>query len=95
VKLARPFRAHAVRHDGGVWTVAARGVEVHELSNLDGCDAVELVWDGAERSVLLDGVESGLRLPELEQLAASRFDEYVARAQRLDGRLWEVSVLPL
>jgi hypothetical protein len=95
VKLARPFRARAVHHDGDVWTVAARSLEVVELSGLEGCDAVELVWDGAERSVLLDGVESGLRVPELEQRAASRFDEYVARARRLDGRLWEVNVLPL
>jgi hypothetical protein len=95
IRLSRPFRARAVHHDGGVWTVAARSIEVLELSGLDGCDAVELVWDGAERSVLLDGVESGLRVPELERQAASRFDQYVARAQRLAGSLWEVSVLPL
>jgi hypothetical protein len=84
-----------VNHDGRGWTVAGRRIEVVELDDLDEASLLELVWDGTERTLTVDGVESAALAPALERIAASRFDAYVARARRLDGRLWELSVLPL
>jgi hypothetical protein len=93
LRLRPPFRAWAVNHDGRGWTVAGRGIEVVELDH-EGSQ-VELVWDGNERTLTVDGVDSAALAPGLERIAAARFDAYVARARRLDGRLWELSVLPL
>jgi hypothetical protein len=95
LRLRPPFRARAVNHDGRGWTVAGRRIEVVELDDLDEASLLELVWDGTERTLTVDGVESAALAPALERIAASRFDAYVARARRLDGRLWELSVLPL
>jgi hypothetical protein len=96
LRLEPPFRVRAVYDEGSrTWTVGGRRIEVAELDGLDSGSFVELVWDGAERTLTVDGVESAGRAPELERIAAERFAAYVARARLLDGQLWELSVLPL
>jgi hypothetical protein len=93
--IAPPYRAEAVRRDGDVWAVAARIVDVVELADDPGGDVVQLVWNGSERGLLVDGVPSLGRARDLEALGAARFRTFVVEASRLDGRLWEAVVTPL
>jgi HSP20 family molecular chaperone IbpA len=92
--LRPPFRAEAVRRSASTWAVGARAITVAELPGVS-ADELEIVWDGTERAVRIDGEPSLSSIPELERLAARRFDSWVARARRLDERLWEVEVEPL
>jgi hypothetical protein len=95
VGLAPPFRARAVRRDGGLWVVGARRIETATLADDPGGDAVELAWDGGERTVRIDGEPTLAGVPELERLGASRHRTYVVTATRLTGSDWEVAVAPL
>jgi hypothetical protein len=92
--LTPPYRAEAVRREDGLWAVGARRIEVVELRDVPG-NEVEVVWDGSERSLRIDGEPTLRSVPELVQHAASRFDSWVARAYRIDDGLWEVEVEPL
>jgi hypothetical protein len=95
LELAPPYRAEAVRRTGSTWAVGAREILVVELPESMLGDEIELVWDGVERSTLVDGTPRLASVPELETLAASRFDTWVVRASRLRGPLWEVEAGPL
>jgi hypothetical protein len=95
VGVPRPFRAHAVRRGGRTWVVAARAIQVVELGPDVAGDEVELAFDGAERSVRVDGEPTLAPVPELEALVGGRFAAYVVRAARLEGPIWEVEVAPL
>jgi hypothetical protein len=94
LRLDRPFRARAVRRDDGTWGVAGSRIEVVDLREPH-VSVVEVVWDGVERIITADGEPTFRRFPELEALASDRFATYVARAERLEGDLWELSILPL
>jgi len=93
--VAAPYRAEAVRRDSDIWAVGARHIDVVELADDPGGDVVQLVWNGAECALLVDGVRSLARVRELEALASARSDAYVIDAERLDGALWEVRGTPL
>jgi hypothetical protein len=95
VVLAPPYRARAVRRDSGIWVVAAARIRTIVLSEDPGGDAVELAWDGRERSVRIDGAPTLAGVPELEQLGGQRHATYVVTASRLAGATWEVFVAPL
>lgn len=95
LSLAPPFRAHAVRRDGTTWAVAARRIETVELGEAPAGDEVEIAWDGAERTVRIDGEPTLGGVPALERLAAARHSTYVVTAVRLAGEVWEVAVSPL
>jgi hypothetical protein len=90
-----PYRAHAVRRDERVWTVAVRGIETIELTRDPGGSFVELAWDGVERSVRIDGEPTLAGVPELERLGAERHAAYVVTAARLVEDVWEIGVTPL
>jgi hypothetical protein len=87
-----PYRARAVRRDERTWVVAVRRIDTVELSDDPGGDFVELAWDGAERTVRIDGEPTLAGVPELERLGAARGRAYVVTASRLEGAVWEVSV---
>jgi hypothetical protein len=89
-----PYRAHAVRRDERVWAVAVRGIETIALARDPGGSFVELAWDGAERSVRIDGEPTLAGVPELERLGAEHA-AYVVTAARLVGDVWEIVVTPL
>ena len=90
-----PYRAEAVRRDGETWAVAARRTDVIELPvGIEG-EEIELAVNEGDRTVLVDGNPSHAPLRALEELAEARHGAYVARANRLDERLWEVEVFPL
>jgi hypothetical protein len=87
-ELSPPYRAEAVRRDGGLWAVAARALEIRELPGLRG-DEIEVAVHNGSRTLLVDG------LPEFGSIPALEEPEHVVRASRLDGDLWEVVVDPL
>jgi hypothetical protein len=86
--LRAPYRAEAVKRDGGLWAVAGRRVEVVHLAGIDG-DEIELAAHGDERVLRVDGAPSFGRIPALER------PDHVVRARRIDGELWEVEAAPL
>jgi hypothetical protein len=95
-QLQPPYRAEAVRRGARVWAVAARGVEMVEMPDEVHGDELELGVHAGERTLVVDGLPASLRLPSLERIAAERgLKEYVIRAERVDGALWEVAVAPL
>ena len=93
--LEPPYRAEAVRRAGSTWAVGARSILIVALPGSFLGDEVELVWDGVERAARVDGAPSLVSVPELEALAAARFDTWVVRAQRLRDLQWEVELSPL
>ena len=95
VALAAPFRAHAVRREGGLWVVAAKRITTCRLSEDPGGETVVVAWDGVERTVRIDGAPTLVGVPALERLGAARHATYVVAATRLAGAVWEVSVTPL
>lgn len=95
IALPPPFRAHAIRRDAGIWVVAASGIRTAVLADDPGGNAVELAWDGRERSVRIDGAPRLAGVPELERLGAERHAAFVVTASRLKGSTWEVFVAPL
>ena len=95
VGVEPPYRAHGVKRGEGVWVVAASRIEVVELSDDPGGIALELAWNGAERTVRIDGTPTLAGIPELERLGASRHSTFVVTATRLDATLWDVAVAPL
>jgi len=95
VGLEPPFRAHAIRRTGAGWVVAASRIEVVALDDDPGGSSLELAWNGAERTVRIDGTPTLAGIPELERLGASRHSTFVVTATRLDATLWDVAVAPL
>jgi hypothetical protein len=93
--LAPPYRAEAIRRDGDTWAIGARRTAVVELSAGIAGDEIELAVRDGERTLTIDGSPTDERIPVLEELAPTYGEEYVARASRLDERLWEVEVFPL
>ena len=91
--LAPPYRAEAVRREDDLWAVAARSVEVAELDAAG--DEIELTVNQDERGLVIDGERALGSIPTLERLGEREGSTYVARARRLDDRLWEVEVNPL
>ncbi len=91
--LATPYRAEAVRRDGDLWAVAARAIDVTELDAPG--DEIELVVSTDERRLTVDGRREFGSVPALERLGEREGSTFVARARRLDDRMWEVEVNPL
>jgi hypothetical protein len=91
--LGRPYRAEAVRREDDVWAVAARRIQVAE-ADAPG-DELELIVSRGERTLSVDGERMFGSVPELERLGEREGFEYVVRARRLDGRLWEVEASAL
>jgi hypothetical protein len=92
--IAPPYRATAVRKGETTWAVAANSIDVATIDDEVGGDTVELAVQRGESTVLVDGAPAFGSLPAFERLAEG-LDAYVLRANRLDGDLWEVKVVPL
>lgn len=90
LSLAPPLRLEAVRRAPGLWAVGGRRLEVVELPGEGGRETIEVVFDGRERSVVVDGVPTLRGVPELEALGARHGAAYVVSASRLVDDLWEV-----
>jgi hypothetical protein len=92
--LEPPYRAQAVRRHGDVWAVAVRSIEVLSLPDADGEELTLSLHEGS-RTLTVDGRPEFGGVPSLERAAGERFESYVARASRLDGDVWEVTINPL
>jgi hypothetical protein len=90
-----PFRAWAVHRSDGRWGVAVRRIDVVELQADPGGDEIELVWDGVERAVRVDGEHVREGGEELDDIGRRRHATFVVSARRLAGSLWEIAVAPL
>ncbi len=93
--LPPPYRAVAVRRDGGIWGVAGNRIEVIEVPEDVPGDTVSLAVQDGERTLLLDDRPAWESIPTLEAHGAASHAEFVLRAERLDGDLWAVKVNPL
>jgi hypothetical protein len=94
--LTPPFRASAIRHDD-VWAVGASAIDVVRLDPDPDGDDFELTWDGETLALAVDGIPVDVERAEaLERVAAERqAGHYAARATRLEGDLFELSIHPL
>lgn len=94
--IAPPYRALAVRRPD-LWAVGAVAIEVARLDPSPRGESLELTWTGSERALSVDTVPADpARALALERIAASRVrGGYAAHAHRLQGDLWEISVLAL
>ncbi len=86
-----PYRAVAFRR-AELWAVGACSIQVVELRDDPGGDAVELVSAANGVSLRVDGVPSLEVLPQLEELGRARAPAHVVRARRLAGRLFELEI---
>jgi hypothetical protein len=93
-RLPPPYRAEGVRQSGSTWAVAARRIVVAREPRLDG-EHAELVARGRDRTLTLDGEETGRRALVLEELGERLGRDYIVRAARLAGELWEAEASPL
>ena len=93
-QLPAPYRAEAVRRDAGRWAVAGRRIRIAEVAGLDGDEAELTAVDGA-RTLPVDGRPAFGSAPELERVGEAEGRDYVVRARRLDGRVWEVEATAL
>ena len=91
--LQPPYRAAALRQDDDVWAVAATGVTLIELPDVDG-GRLELTRIGEATTFAVDGEAS---LPPLDvRRLLDRYDGDVAlTAERIDGPTWVADVWKL
>jgi len=92
--LPPPYRARAVRQQGDVFAVGARGLEIVELPGATG-ESLTLTAQDGSRELEVDGEREFGGLPALERLGERVGSSYVVRAERVDGSLFEVVVDPL
>ena len=89
-----PYRAEGTRRDDRLWAVGASKIAVVSIAEEIGGDTVELAVREGVVTQLVDGAHGFGSVPELEALGAG-MPSFVVRADRIDGDLWEVVVLPL
>jgi hypothetical protein len=92
--IVPPYRAEAVRRGEKTWAVAASRIAIVEEPGLDG-EELELTAVGGARTLLVDGRPSLRPARALERAGAAEGPEYVVRARRVDGDLWEVEATAL
>jgi uncharacterized protein (DUF2249 family) len=92
--IPAPYRAEAVRRGPETWAVAASRIEIVAVPGLSG-DRAELVVTRDGRTLTVDGRTRLGHAPALERIGQTAGTEYVVRAERLDGDLWEVEASPL
>jgi hypothetical protein len=95
-ELDTPYRAVVVRKEGDTWAVGAVRIEVAELpADTEGEELLLTVTEEGERALEIDGRPSLEGIEAIEQAAGGRYDAFVLRAARLEGRLWEIGIDPL
>jgi hypothetical protein len=93
--VAPPYRAVAQRHDGDLWAVAAKRIEVAQIPFPDG-EKLEVSRHGADEQLRVDGAPSDEAVPpELERVGEAAGADFYVEAERIDGDLWQVKVTAL
>lgn len=93
--LPPPYRAEAVRKEPGLWAVAATSIHAAVLPDDTPGNDIVLSRIGGEQLVRIDDFPAFLPLPAVAALAAGEGQDFVVRATRLQGTVWEVAVEPL
>jgi hypothetical protein len=93
-RVVAPFRAEAVRRGETQWAVAGARIVTVKAPGLRG-DSAELVTSREGTTLQVDGRPSFGSAPALEQAGEVVGSEYVVRAKRLQGDVWEVDASPL
>lgn len=93
--LHAPYRARAARQNETLWAVQARRIEVLQLPDTVEGDAIELTRTPDGTTLTVDDMRSIGRIPALEVRGEHEGPEYVVRAERLDGDLWEIHAAAL
>jgi hypothetical protein len=88
-ELKPPYRVLARREDDDLWSIAARTIDVVELT-FDGGDEIELVENEGRTELRVDGEPWNQEIPELERAGETLGSDFVVQADRLDGDLWEI-----
>ena len=89
-----PYRAEAVRRGAETWAVAASRIAIASVPGLSG-EEVELTSTREGKVLRVDGRTTLGSARALERIGEAEGTEYVVRALRLDGELWEVDASPL
>ena len=92
--LDPPFRAEARRQEGATWAVGASSIVVLEAAGQAGSE-LELVVTREGRALHVDGRPSFDAAPAFEAAGEREGRDYVVRATRLAGDLWEVEATAL
>lgn len=104
--LARPYSARAVRQGPIEWLVGA--VELHseeiELGGPAEATSIEVARPpGGGRQVIVDGEDAlepfatalGAAVELLDRCGSARFESFVARADKVEGDHWDLTIDPL
>lgn len=92
--ISPPYRAEAVRRGAETWAVAATRIATASLPELRG-DEAELTSTREGKVLRVDGRTTLGSARGLERLGEAEGTEYVVRASRLDGEVWEVEATAL
>jgi hypothetical protein len=92
--LPPPYGAAGVRHDGGLWAVAAWSVELVELAGLPEGEALVAARVDGRVEVTIDGVVV-LPSAQLHAVLDRRAGDVALVAERVDQGLWAVELAPL
>jgi hypothetical protein len=95
-ELRAPYRARAVRQGETLWAVEATRIEVLELPDAPGGDAIDLTSteDGVSE-LSIDGQRVFGSLPALAERGEREGYAYAVHAERLDGDVWEIRAAAL
>jgi hypothetical protein len=94
--LDPPYRARAARQSGTLWAVQAKRIEVVAIPNGPDGDAIELTrTEDGSTTLSVDDARVFGSIPALEARGQREGREYVVRAERLDGDLWDVHAAAL
>jgi hypothetical protein len=94
-ELRPPYRARGVRRGESMWAVEASRIEVLELPDAPGGDAIDLTRTADGTILAVDGQQIFGSLPALEERGQREGAAYAVHAERLDGDLWEIRAAAL
>lgn len=94
-ELRPPYRARAVRRGETMWAVEARRIQVVELPEAPGGDAIDVTRTDEGTATSVDGQRIFGSIPALEELGEQQGRDFAVHAERLDGELWEVRAAAL
>jgi hypothetical protein len=93
-QLEPPYRAEGVRRDTTLWAVGASKIRVIEQRGVDG-EQAELVVSAEGRTLHVDSRPRLDPVPAFDRAGAAEGREFVVRARRLVGDLFEIEASPL
>jgi hypothetical protein len=94
-ELRPPYRARAVRRGEALWAIEAKRIEVLEIPDAPGGDAIDLTHTADGTTLTVDEERIFGSIPVLEERGQREGREYNVHAERLDGDAWEVRAAAL